>query len=303
MTQSGPEPRYEVARKGTTLGTYGLSEVAAEIASGNLAWTDDCWTEGMESWCKLADIKDQVDALAAVVIASPSAPSRTLLYVGVACISLLSVGAGSYLYLSNGSDIGPGDASHTPTAATAVPARGGLDKPLSLKLSETQAKVTVLVASSFDTIKDPAGLTTYGHRYYRGMGNRIPLRVQIESDGRCYLRTFYQGKNWIFHNKLKFAFDQQTMETTAVPAYRCAREIGEDNSVTESCRFDGTDDVKLIGRLAGAAGSHITFQMLGRIPTERTLSHETKQALRESYELSGLLETRRKLLADLAITP
>ena len=94
MTQSGPEPRYEVARKGTTLGTYGLSEVAAEIASGNLAWTDDCWTEGMESWCKLADIKDQVDALAAVVIASPSAPSRTLLYVGVACISLLSVGAG-----------------------------------------------------------------------------------------------------------------------------------------------------------------------------------------------------------------
>jgi hypothetical protein len=45
------------------------------------------------------------------------------------------------------------------------------------------------------------------------------------------------------------------------------------------------------------------MQMLGRNPVDKTLSHETKEAIRESHELAELLKTRSKLLADLAITP
>jgi hypothetical protein len=174
---------------------------------------------------------------------------------------------------------------------------------LSLKLSETQAKITVLVASSFDTAKEPVGLTTYSHRYYRGVGNRIPLRLQIDSDGRFNLQTFYQGKKWIFHNQLKFVFDQQTAETSVIPAYKCGRNIGDDNSVTENCRFEAAGDLKIVARLAAATGKKVTMQMLGRNPVEKTLSHETKEALRESHELAELLKTRSKLLAELAITP
>ena len=300
MTQPGPEPRYEVARKGTTLGTYALSEIAAGIASGKLAWTDDCWSEGMESWVKLADIKDQVDSLATTGNVA-TAPSRTLLYVGVAVIGLLSVGAVTYIALSPGSDVDLTDSGPTSPGGTSSGTRS-LDKPLSLKLSETQAKITLLVASSFDTVKEPVGLTSYSHRYYRGVGNRIPLRVLIDSDGRFNLQTFYQGKNWIFHNQLKFVFDQQTAETSVIPAYKCGRAIGDDNSVTENCRFDATEDLKIVGRLA-AARTKVTMQMLGRNPVDKTLSHETKEALRESHELAELLKARSKLLADLAITP
>jgi hypothetical protein len=302
MTQPGPEPRYEVARKGTTLGTYALSEIAAEIASGKLAWTDDCWAEGMESWVKLADIKDQVDSLAAGGNVA-KAPSRSLLYVGIGVISLLTVGAVTYLALSPDPVVGPADSPPPSPSGSPAGTRIRLDKPLSLKLSETQAKITVLVASSFDTVKEPAGLTTYSHRYYRGVGNRIPLRVQINADGRFNLQTFYQGKNWIFHNQLKFAFNQQTAETSVIPAYQCRRDISDDNSVTENCRFEATEDLKLVGRLAAAARTKVTMQMLGRNPVEKTLSHETKEALRESHELAELLKTRSKLLADLAITP
>lgn len=302
MTQPGPEPRYEVARKGTTLGTYALSEIGAEIASGKLAWTDDCWAEGMESWVKLTDIKDQVESLATKGNVA-TAPSRTLLYLGMAVIGLLSVGAVSYLAFSSGSDADLTDGAPPSPGASSAATRSRLDKPLSLKLSETQAKITVLVASSFDTVKEPAGLTTYSHRYYRGVGNRIPLRVQIDSDGRFNLQTFYQGKKWIFHNQLKFVFDQQTAETSVIPAYKCGRDIGDDNSVTENCRFEAAGDLKIVARLAAATGKKVTMQMLGRNTVEKTLSHETKEALRESHELAELLKTRSKLLADLAITP
>ena len=123
MTLPGPEPRYEVARKGTALGTYALPDIAAEIASGKLVWTDDCWTEGMESWCKLADIKDQVDSLASAGTAA-SPPSRTPVYVGIAVISILSIGAASYLYLSPNSGIAPADSAPPPPAAAAAECRG-----------------------------------------------------------------------------------------------------------------------------------------------------------------------------------
>lgn len=302
MTQPGPAPRYEVARKGTTLGTYALSEIAAEIASGKLAWTDDCWAEGMESWVKLTDIKDQVDSLATKGSVS-TAPSRTLLYVGIAVIGLLSVGAVSYLVFSSDSDADLTDSAPLSPSGSSASTRSRLDKTLGLKLSETQAKITVLVASSFDTVKEPVGLTTYSHRYYRGVGNRIPLRVLIDSDGRSNLQTFYQGKKWIFHNQLKFVFDQQTAETSVIPAYKCDRNIADDNSVTENCRFDAAGDLKIVARLAGATGNKVTMHMLGRNPVEKTLSHETKEALRASHELAELLKTRSKLLAELAITP
>jgi hypothetical protein len=302
MTLPGPEPRYEVARKGTALGTYALPDIAAEIASGKLVWTDDCWTEGMESWCKLADIKDQLDSLASAGTAA-SPPSRTPVYVGIAVISILSIGAASYLYLSPNSGIAPADSAPPPPAAAAAASRTGLDKTLSLKLSETQAKIAVLIASSFDAIKETDGRITYAHRYYRGVGNRIPLRVQIESDGRFRIHTFYQGKTWIFHNQLKFVIDRQTAETSVIPSYKCGRVIGEDNSVSENCSFDAAEDLKLVGRLAGAARTKVTMQMLGRNPVEKILSYETKEALRESHELAELLISRSKLIADLAITP
>jgi hypothetical protein len=64
MTQPGQDPRYEVARKGNPVGIHPLGEIAGLIAAGTLHWTDDCWTDGMESWGKLSDLKEQIEAAA-----------------------------------------------------------------------------------------------------------------------------------------------------------------------------------------------------------------------------------------------
>jgi hypothetical protein len=302
MTLPGSEPRYEVARKGAPLGTYALSEVAAEIASGKLTWTDDCWSEGMGSWGKLSDIQAQVQSLSAVG-SGVAGPTRALLYSGIAGIGILAIGVATFLHLSSASDVGEvrpvPDSSPVSTTTT----RRTLDKPLCLSLSETQAKISAIVASSFDAVKNSAGLTTYSHRYYRGVGNRIPLRVEVDMDGKCHLRTYFHGKNWIFHDRLKFVFNKQILETTVIPAYRCAREVAEDNSVTESCRFDGPDDMKIVGLLAASCQTQIMFSMVGKTTVEAGLSHETKEALKESYELAELLSSRKKLLAELAAGP
>lgn len=302
MTLSGSEPRYEVARKGTALGTFALSEIAAGIASGTLAWTDDCWSEGMESWIKLSDIREQVESGASGASAG-TAPSRTLTYLGFAAVALLSLGAGACFLFYSAPENGPSESLPPSPGDRSAASRSGLDKPSSLKLSETQAKITTLVATSFDVEKDPSGAITYAHRFYRGVGNRITLRVYVDSEGRCRLQTFHRGKNWIFHNQLKFVFGPEGAETSVIPAHRCAREIGDDNSVTEICRFEGPEDVKVIGKLAAASGTKISMQMVGRHPTEKLLSHETKQAIRDAHELSALLATRSKLLADLAAAP
>jgi hypothetical protein len=294
-------PSYDVARKGTPLGSYTLAELAAGIGAGNLLWTDDCWTEGMESWCKLSDIKDQVDSIGAAATGA-SLSRRIPLVVGVIGFCLLLTGAAAYLLLSRTPDPespGTSSASTAPAASTTPTPR---DKPLSMGLSEVQDRISMLAGSSFIMTKDADGVTRFAHRYYQRVGNRIPLRVQIDADGRCRLQTFYHGRSWIFHNQLRFAFDKQTLSTSVMPAHRCVRGISDDNSVSESCLFDGADDMRLVGRLA-AARSPVTLQMLGRTPVERPLSHETMEALKESHEFAVLLARRRKLIEDLSLSP
>ena len=113
------------------------------------------------------------------------------------------------------------------------------------------AEIAELVATSFVESKDESsGRISYVHRFYVNIGNRIPLRVYVDSTGRRYLYTYYLGKSWIFHNQLRFEFSRQTAETHLIPAFKADRDIGENNLVTESCRFYGEEDEKLVGRLA-----------------------------------------------------
>jgi hypothetical protein len=302
MTLPVAEPRYDVARKGTALGSFRLLEIATEIDSGNLRWTDDCWTEGMESWAKLGDIRDLLESIG--TSGKPATGmSRLPLYVGIAVLSLFLVGASAYLLMSADSTEVTADTPAAPLASATSPARVALDKPLQRSLSEAQDKISMLVSASFQTNKSVTGTATFTHRYYKEIGNRIPLRVDIDADGRCHLLTFYQGRNWIFHRQLRFVIGQQTLETGVIEPHLRSRSIGEDNTVSESCRFVGPADAKLVGRLAAAADSPIAFQMVGLKPLEVPLSYETKVAIRESHELAELLAQRRKLLADLGIRP
>lgn len=301
MTQSVPAPRYDVARKGMTLGSYLLTEIPAEITSGKLLWSDDCWTEGMESWGKLDDLRDQLEASSTA--ANPTNRSRLPLYAGIAGLSLLLIGAAAYLLTSAAPTEITAEVPAAPTAIAAAPAMGGQAKSLQRSLSEVQETISMLAASSFQTDKSETGVMTYTHRYYHRVGNRIPLRVEIDAGGRCHFVTFYQGKHWIFHRQLRFIVGQQTLETTVIDAHKRGRTIGEDNSVNKSCRFESPDDVKLVGRLAAAADLPVTFQMVGLKPFDSSLSYETKVAIRESYQFGELLAKRRQLLTDLGIRP
>jgi hypothetical protein len=130
------------------------------------------------------------------------------------------------------------------------------------------------------------------------IGNRIPLRVYVNSTGQRHLYTYYLGKSWVFHNQLRFEFSRQTAETKVIPAYKANRDIGENNWVTESCNFVGEEDEKIVMRLALASAMPINMQMLGRKPAEKPLSYETKEAIKESHALAELLAKRHRLLED-----
>ncbi len=302
MTQSVAEPRYDVARKGTALGSYSLPEIASEIASGRILWSDDCWTEGMESWAKLDDIRNLIES-AATKGSNKAGMTRLPTYVAIGGLGLILVGVSCYYLASPGApESATGEPGAAPSAAV-TPTISSRDRSLRLGLSEIQDKISTLAASSFLANKNENGATIYTHRYYKGIGNRIPVRVEIDSTGRCHLVSYYQGKDWMLHRQLRFVIGRLKLETEVIEPHKRSRSIGEDNSVSESCRFTSPDDAKLVARLAAASESQIILQMVGRTLSERPLSHETKLALRESQELSELLSKRGKLLEDLGARP
>jgi hypothetical protein len=296
MTQPGPDPRYEVARKGNPVGIHTLGEIAGLIAAGTLLWSDDCWTEGMESWGKLSDLKEQIEA-AAPPEAPPEESSNGPLYIGITVTTLLVAGLVAFFALSGESD--GSDSSAPATATTAPRTLTERQKALRISLSETQQQIAELVATSFVETKDESsGRISYVHRYYLNIGNRIPLRVYVDSTGQRHLYTYYLGKSWIFHNQLRFEFSRQTVETQVIPAFKALRDIGENNLLTESCRFIGDEDEKIVRKLALASATPIKMQMLGRKPAEKPLSYETKEAIKESHALAELLAKRHRLLED-----
>ena len=298
MTQPGPDPRYEVARKGNPVGIHTLGEIAGLIAAGTLLWTDDCWTEGLESWGKLSDLKDQIEA-AAPPEAPPEESSNGPLYIGITVTTLLVAGLVAFFALSGETETADSAAPGT----TAPPTLTDRQKARRLSLSETQQQIAELVAASFVESKDEtSGRISYVHRYYVNIGNRIPLRVYVDSTGKRYLYTYYLGKTWIFHNQLRFEFATQTAETRVIPAYKAARDIGENNQLTESCHFIGDEDEKIVRKLALASATPIKMQMLGRKPAEKPLSFETKEAIKESHDLAELLAKRHRLLEDVTST-
>jgi len=296
MTQPGQDPRYEVARKGNPVGIHTLGEIAGLIAAGTLLWTDDCWTEGMESWGKLIDLKEQIEA-AAPPETSPEESGNGPLYIGITVTTLLVVGLGAYFAFSGDSE---STETTAPTASSGSPLTlTARQKARRLSLSETQQQIAELVATSFVETKDESsGRTNYVHRYYLNIGNRIPLRVFVDSTGQRHLYTYYLGKSWIFHNQLRFEFSRQTAETQVIPAFKALRDIGENNLLTESCRFIGEEDEKIVMRLALASATPIKMQMLGRKPAEKPLSYETKEAIKESHALAELLAKRHRLLEE-----
>lgn len=297
MTQPPPEPRYEVARKGSPLGIHSLAELSQLIANGTLLWSDDCWTEGMESWCKLSDLRERIEG-SSLPPQYAGSPRRILTYISLATAVVLAIGLTAYFIGS-----GPaGTESHMRTTAPTTPPAPLTteQRTLRLSLSALQQQIVAKVAGSFvERNEEATGRRFYVHNYYLNIGNRIPLRVFVDVTGRRHLYTYYQGKTWIFHTQLRFTFDRQTLETRPVPAYKALRDIGDDNVVTESCRFLDSDDEKVLARLASASASAINMQMVGRKPMNVALSYETKQAIKESFELSELLAKREKLVLEL----
>lgn len=301
MTQNGQDPPYEVARKGSPVGVHTLGEISALLTAGTLLWTDDCWTEGMDSWCKLDELREQIEA-ATPPGAAGQGSGNAPLYIGITAVILLTAGLVAFFALDGEPDT---SATPSPSATAAAPrTTPEREKALRISLGEIQQQIAEMVASSFVESKDGAtGRISYVHRYYVNIGNRIPLRVHVGSAGQRHLYTYYQGRTWIFHDRLRFEFAGQTAETQAVPAFKASRDIGENNVVTESCRFTGEENEKIVIRLALASASPIKMQMLGRKPTERQLSFETKEAVKESHALAELLAKRQRLLESLSPSP
>lgn len=297
MTPPSADASYEVARQGISLGSFTLRELADLLESGKLAWNDDCWTEGMESWRKLDEMRTEIEA---AVPAKASSIDGYLLPVGAVVGLAIAVGLG-YLLLSGGDDR---HASAEPAGAIAPGALSARDKATHLSLGEVQDQITAMTAGDFITKRDPrTGELSYAHRFYENVGNRIPLRAHVTADGRCHLYTYYRGTEWLLHRQLRLTINRQALVSEKIPAHRCRREIGEDNTIFESCHFPGESDHKLVVRLASAQGATVQMQLLGRRISEITLSFETMQAIKDSQALAELLARRQRLLEALSSSP
>lgn len=303
MTQPGQDPQYEVSRKGNPVGIHPLGALSGLLASGQLQWTDDCWTEGMESWVKLSDIKQQIEAAAPAIPAHASS-SNAPLFIGIGVSVLIVAGAAAYFLLTDEGESGAENTGQTTTSARPSSRNTARTAAMRKELSEIQLQISELVASSFVEKRFDGPVTlAYSHRYYDNIGNRIPLRVFVDATGKSHLLTFYSGKTWIFHDQLRFEFNKQSLQSSPIPSYKAYREVDESNFVTEICHFLADEDRLLVGKLAQAGTAPIKMKMLGRRPTEITLSYETKEAIRESHLLADLLAKRSKLMSELIATP
>jgi hypothetical protein len=52
--------KIKVARKGMVIGEYQSWEICEKWAAGEISLTDDYWREGMATWGKLQDIKEDI---------------------------------------------------------------------------------------------------------------------------------------------------------------------------------------------------------------------------------------------------
>jgi hypothetical protein len=302
MSQPGQDARYEVARKGVPLGVHALGELGGLLAAGQLLWSDDCWTEGMESWVKLSDLQEQIEAATTHASGGPSG-KRQLLIV-LAGIASLTIGLAGYLLVVGE----PSEAGGPPTAPAPTPPAAvstAREKALRRQIAELQQDISGLTARSFATKREESSdVVEYVHRHYLNVGNRIPLRAHVDSTGLRYLYTFYAGKTWLFHTQLRFDMDKQTVTTQPIPAYKASWKISDDAMVSESCRFPSKDDQKVMARIALGSQSKIGMQMVGRRQSGMwPLSHETKEAIKDCQELAELLAKRNALMRELGAAP
>ena len=49
---------YKVGRKGTLIGTFDEPELVYLVSCGKVLLDDDCWTDGMPSWSKVASVPE-----------------------------------------------------------------------------------------------------------------------------------------------------------------------------------------------------------------------------------------------------
>ena len=52
--------KIKVARKGLVIGEFQLWEVFEKWTAGEISMTDDYWRDGMSTWGKLQDIKEEI---------------------------------------------------------------------------------------------------------------------------------------------------------------------------------------------------------------------------------------------------
>ena len=57
-SRMNPKRIYRVGREGTVIGTFNEPELVYLVSCGKVIQDDDCWTDGMASWSKVASVPE-----------------------------------------------------------------------------------------------------------------------------------------------------------------------------------------------------------------------------------------------------
>lgn len=135
----------------------------------------------------------------------------------------------------------------------------------------------------------------YEHKTWGPWWERSHLEAPVTAEGRIYLKSYFIGSEWIFHDRLVVRLGDRVIETAVVPSFsdENQREL-RGTFVTETLHFTSASDGGLLARLAADTVSPALLRLEGGPRTqEYPLGRAQRRALAEAFELAGILRQLR----------
>ncbi len=167
--------------------------------------------------------------------------------------------------------------------------------PVIIKATEADKVRLEVLKKRFDYDYDEfqkIGWYTHKDQTAKNSYDRSMLQVNVNSSGYSYLEDQYYGNDWIFHTRIEVLVGEDKYISDDIPTYdkNNHKENGSD-SVWESISYTLNRDNGIMTAIAEGSSTPIKVRFTGGDGVKDiTLSKIDQQAIKDSYELAGLIK-------------
>jgi hypothetical protein len=118
------------------------------------------------------------------------------------------------------------------------------------------------------------------------------LTTHIHSSGYIYLEDQYHSSDWIFHTRIKVKIGDNIYESVDIPTFdKLNKSDNYGSSVWENISYTDNRDNGIIKAIAECGDKPVKVRFIGpQYYSDFTLSNRDKQTIKDSYELSNLIQ-------------